>query len=97
MVCNINSTVSNKYQNLYYNQVYPEKEWIIFKTVNQLPKGFWNNKSNHRLFLDYFAKEHNITSIDDWKSVSTEDIISLGGRGLLRQYPSFSECLKNGK
>ena len=76
--------------------VYPDEQWNIFKFPVK-PMRFWNDKSNQRLFLDYFAKEHNITSIDDWYQVTRDDIMSLGGRGLLSKYQSFYKCLQEGR
>ena len=49
-----------------------------------------------KLFLDYFAKENNITSTYDWNKITRNNIKSAGGSMLLQQYPSFYECLKSG-
>ena len=75
--------------------VYPEKEWDVFKLPSK-PSNFWNDTSNHKVFLDYFAQENNISSIDDWYKITIGDIKRAGGSSILKKYTSLYECLQNG-
>ena len=72
---------------------YPEHNWKFSKFVDRVPKNFWNDKSNHKLFLDYFAKENNIKSVSDWYNITRKDIIEGGGKILLSKYVSIFDCL----
>lgn len=76
--------------------VYPDKEWNLFSSISRLPRGFWDSTENHRLFLDNFAAIHNINSVEDWSSVSTDDIKAAGGTCILEKYSSFFDCLNSG-
>ena len=60
----------------------------------RLPQGYWNSIENQREFLDYVANKFDIKSDSDWSKVTTDDIRALGGRQLLRKYPSFFDALK---
>lgn len=56
--------------------VYPDHEWIPWKFQRILAKG-WNN--NAKKFMDYVAKELNISSATDWYKVTKEDIKKIEG------------------
>jgi hypothetical protein len=44
-------------------------DWKPWKFEN-IPKGFWNELPNQRAFFDDFAKEHQISSVDDWAKLN---------------------------
>eukprot|EP01027_Heterolobosea_sp_BB2_P007022 GEZU01010507.1.p2 GENE.GEZU01010507.1~~GEZU01010507.1.p2 ORF type:complete len:164 (-),score=41.19 GEZU01010507.1:491-982(-) len=74
----------------YYNcslqpAVYKWLPWGFRKTS----KGFWrNDMSNHRLFMDWAGEQLGIRDLDDWYSITVEDVVGklAGGSSLLREY-----------
>eukprot|EP01114_Cavostelium_apophysatum_P021759 TRINITY_DN7678_c0_g1_i2.p1 TRINITY_DN7678_c0_g1~~TRINITY_DN7678_c0_g1_i2.p1 ORF type:complete len:759 (+),score=135.48 TRINITY_DN7678_c0_g1_i2:52-2328(+) len=76
----------------YYNNsaskaimaIYPQYNWSIEQFDNV--KKYWQDPSNQRQFMAKIAKKLNIRSMEDWKSVTHEDIIRFGGSGLLRYF-----------
>ena len=66
---------------------FPEFSWEIGvpgKFAHQ--RGFWRSTENQRSFLDNFAEENNIKTINDWYNITNIDIYRAGGTGLLRIY-----------
>ena len=56
--------------------VYPDIEQEIPPwRFHDLPPKFWNNKENHKKFINYLAKELNIKTQEDWYHVTNEVII----------------------
>ena len=50
-----------------------------------LPKGFWKDVSNHKLFLDDLAIKYNFKSLDDWNNITYDKFIkNKGGKSFLR-------------
>jgi hypothetical protein len=43
------------------------------------PPGYWNIKSNQRIFFDQLAVKLNIKQPEDWQFVSAKKVIQLGG------------------
>lgn len=83
------SGLLNQYNNSLYKALkenYPDNNWNVFLSTNKLPRGFWNDTKNHRLYLDHFAEQNNINSPEDWANVSQKSIKKQGGSGLLRYY-----------
>eukprot|EP01121_Diplochlamys_sp_Union-15-3_P013862 TRINITY_DN4362_c0_g1_i1.p1 TRINITY_DN4362_c0_g1~~TRINITY_DN4362_c0_g1_i1.p1 ORF type:complete len:431 (-),score=54.16 TRINITY_DN4362_c0_g1_i1:183-1475(-) len=65
--------------------VYPEFPWLTWKFSN-VPRGYWKDKSNHRLFFDWLGEVLHYQNHDDWYNISQADIYRHGGRGLLAYY-----------
>jgi hypothetical protein len=62
----------------------------------KLPHGYWTVRENHRLFLDNFAKNHDIRNQSDWYNITNIQILQNGGSGLLLQYKqSLLNALKS--
>ena len=93
------STLLKHYNNSIYaalTTLYPERTWVVFDSTTRVPKGFWDDIANHQMFLDWFAKKHNITSFDQWNRITADQIKESGGTSLLSYYSSFFECLTIG-
>ena len=60
----------------------------IFTNPNQ-PAGYWENKENVKKFLEKIKTKYNIKSPEDWNSLSTNQIKSNGGNGLLKYYSVY--------
>src|SRR5690348_16774500 len=50
--------------------------------------GFWTKKVNHRQFFDWLGTQLGYKEMDDWYSVTQQDIHRSGGSGLLNEYYS---------
>ncbi len=61
---------------------YPKHEWKLWR-FGQVPKGFWESKSNRVDCFDWLEAELAITKEDDWYAITTADVIRKGGGGLL--------------
>ena len=62
---------------------YPKGKFDFYQKKTS---GFWNNKENIQNFLDDLKKEYNLNTPEDWKRISTSQIVSLGGGNLLSMY-----------
>jgi hypothetical protein len=60
--------------------------WFLWK-FNKVPNGFWN-KDTEREFFDWLGKELRYKNLDDWYTITKEEIHTHGGRGLLNRYGS---------
>lgn len=65
--------------------VYPEHSWIVWK-FNRVPHGYWKKRKNSKDFLDWLRGKLGYKSMEDWYSLTQEDICKNGGRGLLEQH-----------
>ena len=72
-------------------EVYPSNTWPEFR--HPLPYGFWKSKYSQKQYLDWIGKVLELKKLDDWYSVNTKTILSLGGRGLFQVYGSLFEAL----
>lgn len=50
------------------------------------PSGFWNDKKNHRIFLEELGKKLGFANVEDWYKVKKTDITQNGGSKLFRLY-----------
>lgn len=55
---------------------------------DKVPKGYWLQRANRRLFLEDVARHMGIQSPEDWGKVSSKDIVRFGGASLLRRFSS---------
>lgn len=53
--------------------VYPEHQWQPWK-FSRAPKNFAKDPELSRSYCEWFAKEHNFTSLEDWYSVRSVDL-----------------------
>jgi len=68
--------------------IYPKHDWQPWKFKGSLE--MWVNQ---KPFFDWLGVHSGFNSMDDWYSVSVEDILDNGGRGLLNGYYSGSPFL----
>ena len=58
------------------------------------PNNFWDKIENTNDFLIEFKEKYNLKTIEDWNSITIEQICSFGGRSLLRKYSLYEiKCL----
>ena len=67
----------------------PEYEW---KSVRK-PRGFWISIENQLAFMNDLKEKLKLNSIEDWKNVTSEEIVSNGGSGLLNHYNNNLQLL----
>ena len=65
----------------------------IFNTQNQSP-GYWENQKNILQFLSELQQKYNLKTPEDWNSITTSQIQSMGGRTLLSKYSMYKlKCM----
>lgn len=84
------------YSNLYeaLNNLYPDKDWDIMDVRNRVPRNYWNDKQNHREFMDSLMKKLNLKDPLDWYTISVETIKQNGGSKMLACYPNILSALE---
>jgi hypothetical protein len=65
--------------------VYPSHDWQEWR-FTRVPVGFWDDPKGQHKFLSHVAKLHGIKSMSDWYRLTSDDVTSLGGAGLLSRY-----------
>ena len=66
---------------------YPDGKEIYSKPKKL--QGFWNNIENVQKFLFDFGKKFNLSTPEDWNSISAPQIREFGGRNLLNLFSMF--------
>lgn len=66
-------------------QLFPEHSWLPWR-FKSIPKTFWLDPANQRMFLDWLGKELRFKNKEDWMRLRKEDVIKHGGHGLLKRY-----------
>ena len=80
---------------LLLKTVYPEKTWnyFLFKSI---PRNYWRSLSNQQKYFDFFIKERNFQSLDDFYQIETKDLFSSKARSIMYLYSdNFYITLKN--
>ena len=65
------------------------------RSVNNVkPSGYWNNYDNILQFLDELKEKYNLRTIDDFNSITFDQIQSNGGRTLLNKFSLYEiKCM----
>jgi hypothetical protein len=65
--------------------VYPEYDWQPwrFRTV---PNNYWNCMEHQRNYLDWIAEIKRMDSVEDWYSITHDDLVINNGIGLMLMY-----------
>eukprot|EP00026_Physarum_polycephalum_P003249 Phypoly_transcript_03259.p1 GENE.Phypoly_transcript_03259~~Phypoly_transcript_03259.p1 ORF type:complete len:823 (+),score=78.04 Phypoly_transcript_03259:267-2471(+) len=61
-----------------------ENDWQPWCFV-PTPRGLWEDKTNHRKYFDWIAREYNVKSMDDWYNIRLGDMRKYGAK-LLEKY-----------
>lgn len=70
-----------------------KREW--FENADIFPKGFWQNKKNHRKFLLELERKLEIKHPKDWGRVTRAQLIGNFGGTLLSTFGSLRKALKS--
>ena len=65
----------------------------VFSKPNKSP-GYWDNDENIYIFLNELKEKYDFQTLEDWDSISTQLIISEGGRTILQKKTIFQlKCM----
>lgn len=61
-----------------------------------VPRGYWNDLNNQKLFMDVTGRDLGVTTLSDWYVITPEQLLSNGGTGLIgkRYRGSMINCLR---
>ena len=68
---------------------FPEGKSKFYKEPKQKPTGYWNEPENIKAFLNQVELKFNLKTVDDWNSISANQIRLCGGGKLLELYSLF--------
>jgi hypothetical protein len=57
---------------------YPKHEWVAWRFIHK-PTGFWDDKSTRKDFFKWVGTNLGIRCLDDWYSISFNDISRFPG------------------
>jgi len=64
-------------------------------TKRRRARGYWQDASNQRRFLEELAEAHGVREPADWRKVKAKQVQAAGGRGLLRLHGSLMAALQS--
>lgn len=66
-----------------FESVYPHHVWLPWRFSQRVETGYWDNTANQREFLDHLGKQLGFKEMNDWYSITSQQIRKNGGSGLL--------------
>lgn len=69
--------------------VYPEHNWIIWR-FNTVPTGYWDKGGTQKNFFEWLSVQLEHGSMEDWYTVTLDQIAQYGGQGLAKSYYNCS-------
>jgi len=78
---------------LLLEDCYPEEDFRSLWKSRRFQTWNWESKKDRRVFLDSVAEAMGIVRHTDWKAVRVQDILDMGGRGLLQKMGSLHAAL----
>jgi hypothetical protein len=57
---------------------FPDHGWNVWR-LGVVKMGWWKDAANQRSFLDAVASDLNVHTLEDWYTVSREDLMRVGG------------------
>ena len=73
--------------------VYPEYNWRMWR-FNQVTNSFWDSEQNVKVYLEWVAEKLNICEIEDWLTVTNEQLNGLRGAALVKKSGGIIPLLK---
>ena len=61
----------------------------FLSSISNKPKGYWENNENIKIFLDKLSVHLNLTTMEDWNSLTQKHIYLHGGGSLLKNYSMY--------
>ena len=72
---------------------YPDSEWLPWRFA-VAPNACWENRENHRKFLDYVAVKEEWTQPEEWYKATRATFTKHKGASILKFYDSIFSCIK---
>ena len=63
-------------------EIYPEHNWNVWK-FKQIPKGFFANNDNQKMFFEWLGIQLGYKNMEDWYNLKLEQISQNGGVSLM--------------
>lgn len=74
---------------------YPELgDFEQYECRPRAPKGFWEEPPNQRKFMERVAARYGVKEAADWRRVTWQDIVDMGGYQLLMRFGSVTNTLQ---
>ena len=78
--------------NKYKNTVQIDDK--VYENNTRKSKGFWEKKENIQNFISKLGGSFNLTTLEDWKSLTIKQINLIGGKALLNKYSLYEiQCM----
>jgi hypothetical protein len=65
---------------------FPAEDWAAEAFVGRVPDGYWRMREHRSAFLRHVMAKCGVEGLDDWRKVSSQDVVDLGGAGFLARY-----------
>jgi hypothetical protein len=66
--------------------VFPDYDWLPWLFAGGVPDDYWQDKEHQRKCVEWIAGKLNVHELDQWYSISAQQIADLGGKSILRHY-----------
>jgi len=76
--------------------LYPEHDWQLWR-FSQVPRHYWQEEKNRKLYFEWLTSELKIKSMEDWYTITKEDVLKKEGAGgvLVYHRHSLVQALKD--
>ena len=74
--------------------LYPDEMWCIDERL-KVPHHYWESHENRRQFMEKLGRRLGITTLEDWRDVTHQQLQKNGAGSLLGRYESFFALLKS--
>ena len=91
------STLLSKYKGSLLkllSSVFPQENWNVWDFDN-VSRGFWNDVNKQRDFMNWLFVKLDLKNMNDWYSVTVNQIRNNNGASLIDKYKSVYDLLKN--
>lgn len=89
---NFGRSLLNKYYSgspiQFVKAMFPEYEWLEWKFVSGVSMGYWNDITNHKLYIKWLGLELGYETMEDWYKITGRVISDNYGSGVLSRYNS---------
>lgn len=68
-------------------ETFPNHDWKEWRFVS-CPRRFWNDRKNHRRYMEWLGEQIGVQELDDWYGVTNQDFRRAKGGAFLLRYNS---------
>lgn len=73
--------------------LYPNYDWLPWKFTH-ISNDYWKSTSNQKCYLEWLGKQLNFKSMEDWYSLSVDQIAKHGGKSILHHHHSIPQMIQ---